>query len=353
MNTTRQITTLSEENRVLFPTSNITVIQVSLADRHSLVLTNDGVVYSFGLNQYGQLGLRHTMNMRTPFKIESLISWNIMHVTAIGSTDHPHSLVISTEGRVFGFGSNSRGQLGLGEVSSRSIPTLIPLSKRIARVTGGEGFSLFLADDGCLYSTGWNNFGQLGLNDTISRNIPTEMIQFRGMNITNVRAKVDSVVFELDNKCFGISHQDSRVCSGIGKCITGNKCDCNGTHSGLACEVWHCNSIPYTDSSKVCSGKGSCTQQNICSCHFLAIGTNCQASTLQILAFGYGPVILIPLVPLLLMLVLDISLIYANCVYTNRPLFKFQKRVKLFNNFSKNSESKPLTEQLKKNNEIK
>jgi alpha-tubulin suppressor-like RCC1 family protein len=89
---------------------------------------------------------------------------------ALGST---HALAISNDGKVYGWGSNNYGQSGGGALPYIKSPKLISFPEEIAEIAAGMHYSLALAVSGRVYAWGWNGFGQLGLGDLQSRLSPT------------------------------------------------------------------------------------------------------------------------------------------------------------------------------------
>ena len=166
---------------ILFTNVN-NIIQIAAGSAHSLALTSNGHVYSFGNNQYGQLGLENNINYDIPTLINNLN--NIIFISA-GSY---HSLALDSSGRVYAFGYNIYGQLGLGKLNmgklnmkddplnilgnNINVPTLIPDLNNIIQVSAGNNHSLALTSDGEVYSFGNNNHGQLGQGDNINRTNP-------------------------------------------------------------------------------------------------------------------------------------------------------------------------------------
>ena len=61
----------------------------------------------------------------------------------------------------------------------RPIPVAFP--EKITAVTAGMHYSLALASSGKVYAWGWNGFGQLGLGDLQSRNVPTLLSSLSGV----------------------------------------------------------------------------------------------------------------------------------------------------------------------------
>ena len=85
------------------------------------------------------------------------------------------SFSIDFEGIVYSCGSNEYGQLGLGDTIDRNIPIKIENLPPIKYVACGNGYTLFVDFDNIVYSCGNNNSGELGLGDTNDRNIPSKI----------------------------------------------------------------------------------------------------------------------------------------------------------------------------------
>jgi alpha-tubulin suppressor-like RCC1 family protein len=83
-------------------------VQVECGDRYTLVLTQEGVVYSFGKGSYARLGLGNE-DTYIPTRIPSL-----KHITSIAA-GFRHSAALDSGGRVYLWGFNFHNQLGLGE----------------------------------------------------------------------------------------------------------------------------------------------------------------------------------------------------------------------------------------------
>jgi alpha-tubulin suppressor-like RCC1 family protein len=147
------------------------ITEVAAAEYHSLILNSQGQVFSFGFNGFGQLGLQNTAYKSTPTLIpffdDSSIS--IMGISTKGDS----SLLLSTEGRVYGIGNNALSQLGIKDVGDIRVPTLIENLHHIIDLATGGGHSLFLDSQGEVYSCGCNLGGQLGLGGANNKSIPT------------------------------------------------------------------------------------------------------------------------------------------------------------------------------------
>ena len=169
-------------------TSNITglnIVAVSAGDSHSLFLTSTGTVYATGYNGFGQLGLG--LSTATNINVPTLITSGIgsLNIIAI-SSGRDHSLFLTSTGAVYATGANSEGQLGLGDNTLRTVPTLITSGiggLKVVAISAGGYHSLFLTSTGTVYAAGYNAYGALGLGDTTARNVPTLISGIAGLII--------------------------------------------------------------------------------------------------------------------------------------------------------------------------
>ena len=87
-----------------------------------MFVTADGLVYACGLNDEGQLGVGDMEQMLVP----TLITGQLQGKTAVyvAAGDH-HTLCITGDGSLFSWGRNLFGQLGVGDTENRHVPTLV------------------------------------------------------------------------------------------------------------------------------------------------------------------------------------------------------------------------------------
>jgi len=134
---------------------------------HSFVLVNPNKLYAFGKNSSGQIGLDNPQSQCTPQLVRMPTRSNIVSV-ACGSE---HTLICTADGKLYGMGSDELGQLGLGGLRNESGKRLhtkpMPISflgdKFIDGVFANGDFSIVKTRDGQLYAFGDNSCGQLGL----------------------------------------------------------------------------------------------------------------------------------------------------------------------------------------------
>ena len=158
-------------------TSVNNVKQIACGYSHTVVLKNDGTVWACGNNNYGQLGIGiANENNNTNFV---QVNNDVKQITC----GYSHTFVIKNDDSLWGCGWNDVGQLGLGHKSNvLSFVKIESIINTIKMISCGRKYTAMVLDNGKLYITGDNNSGQLGLGDTKDR-----------MNFMNVFVKQDEI----------------------------------------------------------------------------------------------------------------------------------------------------------------
>jgi len=130
----------------------------------------DGTLWSWGSNNVGQLGLGNTTSRSSPVQIGALSNWS----SAV-STNNNSVIAIKTDGTIWSWGNNQFGQLGLGNITYYSSPKQIGALTNWKNIGCGYGLSLSSKTDGTLWSWGYNGQGQLGLGNTTSYSSPKQV----------------------------------------------------------------------------------------------------------------------------------------------------------------------------------
>ncbi|KAM4558703.1 uncharacterized protein rpgra [Odontesthes bonariensis] len=149
-------------------------VHVSCGREHSAVVTENGRLLMFGGNTYGQLGLRLKPPANKPACVKALKSEKVKLVAC----GRDHTLVCTFKGSVYGAGCNQEGQLGLGHCkNSRSFQLLQPFCARtpIQMLSAGHSTSAALTEDGRLFMWGDNSVGQIGLGNELFAAEPREV----------------------------------------------------------------------------------------------------------------------------------------------------------------------------------
>lgn len=154
------------------------VVDVACGKDHVLILDRSGTVYSWGVGSSCQLGVKVNPNLRTrvfgPLKIPGLNK-----VKRVFAGEY-HSFALKEDGKVFSWGLNNFGQAGnselVGDGAIIEKPTHAPFfdDKNIVEIAGGNHHSLALTKDGDIYAFGEMNFHQLGLNPA---NLPESTVR--------------------------------------------------------------------------------------------------------------------------------------------------------------------------------
>lgn len=142
------------------------IVQIAAGQGCSAVLDSTGKVYAWGQNNYGQLGDGTTTESHVAVAVDTsgVLSGKVVSQLSLGSS---HSLVLTSDGMLFAWGSSGRGQLGNGTATSSSSPVAVDVSgvlasKTIISLAAGYTHSLALASDGTVYAWGADEFGMLG-----------------------------------------------------------------------------------------------------------------------------------------------------------------------------------------------
>ncbi|MFH0879099.1 MAG: RCC1 repeat-containing protein, partial [Lentisphaerota bacterium] len=146
-------------------------MEVDASLTHSLALDEEGKVYTWGSNINGDLGLGTSgNNVASPLQMSGLPPMRKI------ATGYFHSLGIAQNGRLWTWGSGWDGQLGVGAASTGYKPMATRLDQVIG-IAAGTRHSVALKSDGTVWAWGLNTCGQVG-NNTQGNNLalPTQVL---------------------------------------------------------------------------------------------------------------------------------------------------------------------------------
>jgi len=162
---------------------------------HTLGLSQEGVLYSWGQGSSGQLGLADSVQHPEPVEVKELKGAKISSIGAGAST----SFAVTSVGELWAWGKNNVGQAGVRATKTpKAVPEVVVRNEEVTRVkqvaAGGyaymyEGHSAVLTQSGELVMWGWNSFGQLGLGEvSAGRPIPQRNVWLQKQRVRQVEA---------------------------------------------------------------------------------------------------------------------------------------------------------------------
>ena len=144
--------------------------KIDAGNQHSLAIDNAGFIYAWGNNAFGQFGNATNTNSLLPIAVSTSNNW------AEISAGWDHSMALDSSGILFTFGNNTNGQLcdGTNTASNVMVPISFSNSGVVTQyiaISAGNSFSLAIKNDNTLWSGGFNSSGQLGLGNNTAVNI--------------------------------------------------------------------------------------------------------------------------------------------------------------------------------------
>ncbi|PKK94389.1 MAG: hypothetical protein CVV60_06670, partial [Tenericutes bacterium HGW-Tenericutes-5] len=154
------------------------IIKIVGGNNHSGAVTNLGNVFTFGHNSYGQLGDGTETNQGIPVNITNQFNLDIGETITDLFMGVTFSSAVTNNQRIFTWGLNETGQLGdesyLDSSTPIDISSLFEFSNenQILAVSLGNGFTSILDESGKLYLWGDNYLGQLGIGNYFDKATP-------------------------------------------------------------------------------------------------------------------------------------------------------------------------------------
>jgi alpha-tubulin suppressor-like RCC1 family protein len=159
----------------------LTVGKISAGLLHSLALTSDGRVWAWGDNSYGQLGIGNYNDSSTPVLIPTL------HDIVAISAGWTHNLALQSDGTVWAWGLNNCGQLGINSIQNQNVPQQVQIVSGAKYIAAGAYHSL-ARTSGDFFAWGYNHDGELGDASFVDKHVPTPVSSTSGLWYYNVTA---------------------------------------------------------------------------------------------------------------------------------------------------------------------
>jgi alpha-tubulin suppressor-like RCC1 family protein len=147
-----------------------TMTAIAAGTNHCLAIKGDGTLWSWGSNSSGQLGYSTPLGYSdTALTVPGLTSM----ISVAGGVGH--TIAAKSDGTVWSWGTGTNGQLGLEAVTSSASPAAVTGMTGTIAVAAGSSHSLALRNDGTVWAWGKNSSGQLGNGGTADANAPTSV----------------------------------------------------------------------------------------------------------------------------------------------------------------------------------
>lgn len=163
------------------------VVDIGAGHYSSFAVTDDGSVWSWGRNDTGQLGDGTTTNRRLPVRVTGLASHTIVDVAG----GRNHAMALADDGSVYAWGSNRYGQLGDGTFQARHTATRVGGLADAVRIFAGRDHSLAVAADGTVWGWGHNKYGQLADGTLTNRSTPRRATRLANGSVVPLSNIVD------------------------------------------------------------------------------------------------------------------------------------------------------------------
>ena len=149
---------------------------------HCVCLDEEGNVFTFGNNLYGQLGSKNLTKDYThkPQKV------NLPPCKEVSCGDF-FTICLSLDGLVYSFGDNYNGQLGLGSEENFNFPQQIESLKDVEFIECGGNFVFCKTQDHGVYCWGQNNYGSLGMGTRDDQKSPVQCSSLSNETIIDIK----------------------------------------------------------------------------------------------------------------------------------------------------------------------
>lgn len=157
------------------------IVALSCGNFHTAAVSDRGEVFTWGSSFRGQLGLGSTANSAEPVVVESLAQSAYVVRVACGGES---TAALTHDGKVYTWGSNRHGALGLGDTEDRSSPEEVRhLAGAVITHVAAGGNHMFACATHEAYSWGSNSCGQLGLGHSENQLKPHTIDAMRGKRV--------------------------------------------------------------------------------------------------------------------------------------------------------------------------
>lgn len=151
--------------------------EIATGSNHTLAVKSNGTLWAWGLNDDGALGLNAVVSRSSPVQVGALTTWSLVDTNAptAGNPSSESSAALKTDGTLWSWGLNDSGQLGLNSTASVSSPTQIGALTTWIRFSLGDRHMVAISSSGAIWSWGEGIEGRLGLNSSTDVSSPIQI----------------------------------------------------------------------------------------------------------------------------------------------------------------------------------
>ena len=160
---------LGSSSALLVGTDEISWVASEPGGEFTVARRSNGTLWSWGDNAKGQLGDNTLSSHSAPAVVGAATNW----VTQSAGWDH--TVALRADGTLWAWGSNTKGQLGNNTNANLKTPTQITTAKDWTTISAGDFHTLALKQDGTLWAWGENTKGQLGNGTNNNLKTPTQI----------------------------------------------------------------------------------------------------------------------------------------------------------------------------------
>ena len=183
-----------------------TFTRISASNAHILALTSDGVLYAWGQNGFGQLGNGTSTTSTTPVPVAAPAGVTFTEF-AVGAY---FSLALGSDGVLYSWGNNDSGQLGIGSTTTRNVPTPVsaPAGVTFSDISAGYAAGFATGSDGNTYGWGDNGLWTIGDGTNVRRTTPVVVQSPAGVSLETVASSEErSLAIGSDGKLYAWSYR--------------------------------------------------------------------------------------------------------------------------------------------------
>jgi alpha-tubulin suppressor-like RCC1 family protein len=180
---------------------------VSVGYQHVIAIADNGTLWAWGMNHFGELGDGTFNNFKnTPQQIGTDTDWKIL---SAGSGPVTFNLAIKNDGSLWSWGNNIYGQLGDGTFTNHYAPARVGNETNWSSISAGYSHALAIKTDGTLWSWGDSAFYALGYGngygDSYHKNVPTQIGTLNTWKSVSAGDKY-SLALKTDNTVWGCGY---------------------------------------------------------------------------------------------------------------------------------------------------